>query len=96
MMPSPFSLTVTMPLPMKYWPSFVNRDITPSSTRTGDNMADMIRTVLVEQKMIYEARIAELIKERDEARMEICSATNHPELEAEERGWDCYKENNND
>jgi hypothetical protein len=31
-------------------------------------MADPIRTVLVEQKLIYEERIAELIKERDEAR----------------------------
>jgi len=58
-------------------------------------MADMIRTVLVEQKMIYEERIAELIKERDEARREICNDTPHPEMEAHERGWDCYKENNN-
>jgi len=31
-------------------------------------MADPIRTVLVEQKLIYEERIAELTKERDEAR----------------------------
>jgi len=33
-------------------------------------MADPIRTVLVEQKLIYEERIAELRKERDEARRE--------------------------
>jgi len=31
-------------------------------------MADPIRTVLVEQKLIYEERIAELRKERDDAR----------------------------
>lgn len=64
-------------------------------------MADMIRTVLVEQKMIYEERIAELIKERDEARREICenvaahAASVNAKQWARERGWDCYKENNN-
>jgi hypothetical protein len=39
--------------------------------------------------------IEQLRAERDEARREICRGTNHPELEAEERGWDCFKENNN-
>jgi len=42
-----------------------------------------------------------LIKERDEARREVCNwsvgvgvkATN--QAVAEERGWDCFKENNN-
>jgi hypothetical protein len=53
----------------------------------------MIRTVLVEQKMIYEERIAQLTRERDEARREICNDTPHPELEAHERGWDCFKDN---
>ena len=63
-------------------------------------MTDIIRTVLVEQKMIYEERIAELIKERDEARREICrNEANHlptmadPLREAKRRGWDCFKEN---
>ena len=39
--------------------------------------------------------IEQLRAERDEARREICRGTNHPELEAEERGWNCFKENNN-
>jgi len=64
-------------------------------------MTDIIRTVLVEQKMIYEERIAELIKERDEARREVCQfrSTSYPhdmkevyEI-ADSRGWDCFKEN---
>jgi TPP-dependent pyruvate/acetoin dehydrogenase alpha subunit len=67
-------------------------------------MADPIRTVLVEQKLIYEERIAELRKERDEARREVCQfrATSYPhdmkevyEI-ADSRGWDCYKETHND
>jgi hypothetical protein len=63
-------------------------------------MTDIIRTVLVEQKMIYEERIAELIKERDEARREVCvwqglDTGNTPRETAAVRGWDCYKENNN-
>ena len=53
----------------------------------------MIRTVLVEQKMIYEERIAQLTRERDEARREVCNATAHPDMEAHERGWDCFKDN---
>ena len=63
-------------------------------------MADMIRTVLVEQKMIYEERIAQLTRERDEARRMACekeawlrrengSARDH----AERMGWDCFKDN---
>lgn len=31
-----------------------------------------------------------LRNERDEARREICNATPHPEMEAHERGWDCF------
>ena len=69
-------------------------------------MADMIRTVMIEQKMIYEEQIAELIKERDEARQEICESHcdslgvvlgSHitPQDYAQRRGWDCYKENTN-
>lgn len=59
-------------------------------------MADMIRTVLVEQKMIYEERIAQLIKERDLARREVCRhrAANiqgkQPEEIAVDLGWDCF------
>ena len=37
--------------------------------------------------------IERLRKERDEARREICNDTPHPELEAHERGWDCFKDN---
>ena len=33
-----------------------------------------------------------VVKERDEARKEICNGSAHPELEAEERGWDCFNE----
>ena len=41
-------------------------------------MPDVIRTILVEQKMMYEEKIAQLIKERDEARREVCRfATSH-------------------
>jgi len=67
-------------------------------------MADPIRTVLVEQKLIYEERIAELRKERDEARREVCEMRSEelvdpitsPEQIAQQRGWDCYKETHND
>ena len=34
-----------------------------------------------------------LRNERDEARREICNATSHPDMEAHERGWDCFKDN---
>jgi len=37
-------------------------------------------------------QLAILKAQRDEARREICKGTNHPEMEAEERGWDCFKE----
>ena len=37
--------------------------------------------------------IERLRKERDEARREICNATAHPDMEAHERGWDCFKDN---
>lgn len=72
-------------------------------------MADMIRTVLVEQKMMYEERIAQLTRERDEARRIACenearhngmmfdnSKYSDAVAIAEERGWDCFKENTND
>ena len=35
----------------------------------------------------------ELRAERDEARREVCNATAHPDMEAHERGWDCFKDN---
>lgn len=38
-------------------------------------------------------RLEVLEKERDEARREICNATAHPDMEAHERGWDCFKDN---
>lgn len=54
----------------------------------------MIRTVLVEQKMIYEEQIAQLTRERDEARREVCNLSIHPPRDyALERGWDCFKDN---
>jgi hypothetical protein len=65
-------------------------------------MADMIRTLLVEQKMIYDERIARLINERDEARREVCECKcsppktpffGAPQELAEVNGWDCFKEN---
>jgi len=39
--------------------------------------------------------IQRLTKERDEARREICHDTNgiSPTMVAEDRGWDCFKEN---
>lgn len=45
-------------------------------------MPDMIRTVMVEQKMMYEEQIAQLRAERDKARILVCR------LEAEARGRD--------
>ena len=61
-------------------------------------MADMIRTVLVEQKMMYEERIAQLTSERDESRREICetlsaldgsdNGLSSPAMIAQERGWE--------
>ena len=37
--------------------------------------------------------IEQLIKERDEARREVCKKLHrYPEYIAECRGWDCYKE----
>ena len=69
-------------------------------------MADMIRTVLVEQKMMYEEQIAKLIRERDEARRIACeNEARHngmmfdnpkysdPVAISEERGWDCFNDN---
>ena len=65
-------------------------------------MADMIRTLLVEQKMIYDERIARLINERDEARRQVCDLKSFnyeqrisPEQYAELNKWDCYKDHNN-
>ena len=40
---------------------------------------------------------ATLTAERDEARREVCNLSIHtPRDYALERGWDCFKENNND
>ena len=52
-------------------------------------------------EMTYENHkriVKELTAERDEARREICHDTNgiSPTMVAEDRGWDCFKENNND
>ena len=64
-------------------------------------MADMINEFLDMQKMIYEERIAQLTRERDEARREVCQSrsTSYPhdmkevyEI-ADSRGWDCFKDN---
>jgi len=39
----------------------------------------------------------QLIKERDEARREVCNLSIHlPRDYALERGWDCFKEDTND
>lgn len=37
--------------------------------------------------------IDRITAERDEARREVCNATAHPDMEAHERGWDCFKDN---
>jgi hypothetical protein len=69
-------------------------------------MSDMIRTVMVEQKKMYEEQIAQLRKERDEARREVCGLLvachtdpdddkpdpNLKHIHAGIRGWDCFKE----
>ena len=61
----------------------------------------MINEFLDMQKMIYEERIAQLTRERDEARREVCQfrSTSYPhdtkevyEI-ADSRGWDCFKDN---
>ena len=61
----------------------------------------MINDLLDMQKMIYEERIAQLTRERDEARREVCQSrsTSYPhdtkevyEI-ADSRGWDCFKDN---
>ena len=54
----------------------------------------MINEFLDMQKMIYEERIAQLTRERDEARREVCNLSIHlPRDYALERGWDCFKDN---
>lgn len=69
-------------------------------------MADMIRTLLVEQKMIYDERITKLINERDEARRELCKAlamnpsadgtdSSNPIFHSVVRGWNCFEETTN-
>ena len=62
-------------------------------------MADPIRTVLVEQKLIYEERIAELRKERDEVRRDICCMMHMTGFlagdYAHSKGWDCFKDGYN-
>ena len=66
-------------------------------------MADMINEFLDMQKMIYEERIAQLTRERDEARREVCQLMRSDEYNepfdgtvfeyAAHRGWDCFKDN---
>jgi len=67
-------------------------------------MSGMIRTLLIEQKAIYEGRIEQLIKERDEARREAATfyarqfykddaVDRMSRIYAEECGWDCFKDN---
>lgn len=46
-------------------------------------------------ELTLRAEIERLRKERDEARREVCNATAHPDMEAHERGWDCFKEDGN-
>ena len=58
-------------------------------------MPDMIRTVMVEQKLMYEEQIAQLCAERDEARREFCQYIHQnggvlPQHYAAARGWDCF------
>lgn len=54
---------------------------------------------LIERIEILKENFAQVIKERDEARREICNRTSYPdrtpEIEAKMRGWECYKETNN-
>ena len=69
-------------------------------------MPDMIRTLMVEQKLMYEEQIAQLRAERDEARRMLCEewaqqdglpldwqGRRGAEGMAEFVKWDCYKEN---
>ena len=59
-------------------------------------MSGMIRTLLLEQKAIYEGRIEQLIKERDEARRDVCSMMHMTGFlggdYAHSKGWDCFKD----
>ena len=59
-------------------------------------MSGMIRTLLIEQKAIYEGRIGQLIKERDEARRDVCSMMHMTGFlggdYAHSKGWDCFKD----
>ena len=67
-------------------------------------MSGMIRTLLIEQKAIYEGQIEQLINERDEARREAATfyarqfykddaVDRMSRIYAEECGWDCFKDN---
>lgn len=58
-------------------------------------MPDMIRTVMVEQKLMYEEQIAQLRAERDEARRLYCQALwlqggVNPAEQARIKDWDCF------
>ena len=61
-------------------------------------MPDMIRTVMVEQKLMYEEQIAQLRAERDEARRKICEMEAEcivyppcsPQQYAVRMGWECF------
>lgn len=63
-------------------------------------MPDMIRTVMVEQKLMYEEQIAQLRAERDEARRKICEMEAEcivyppcsPQQYAVRMGWDCFSD----
>ena len=57
---------------------------TPNATQ----LIEELRWALEENRR----EVERLRAERDEARREICNATPHPEMEAHERGWDCFKE----
>jgi hypothetical protein len=65
----------------------------------GYTMGMRIKPPTTGQKIANE--IEQLRAERDEARREICenvaaiSASVNAKQWAQERGWDCYKENNN-
>jgi hypothetical protein len=64
-------------------------------------MSGMIRTLLIEQKAIYDGQIEQLINERDEARRMYCRQTadslenyREPERIADDRGWNCFSKEN--
>jgi hypothetical protein len=45
-------------------------------------------------------QLVDALRERDEARREVCELASRPYIKhayeyAHERGWDCFKENNN-